>query len=146
MSQVEVNLATTGNSDPNHVNLTNAKVELTNVYDHGNVKLGDRTVDFTGYSREDIYLLHPTATSTQRLDAIVPQDFSGTKFKITIYKNGDPVQGVDDIYYADITNSSGGWVAGNRYVYNLTVTKTEVQVSATLTDWNEVNASHNIWF
>ena len=146
MSQVEVNLATTGNSDPNHVNLTNAKVELTNVYDHGNVKLGDRTVDFTGYSREDIYLLHPTATSTQRLDAIVPQNFSGTKFKITIYKNGDPEQGVDDIYYADITNSSGGWVAGNHYVYNLTVTKTDVQVSATLTNWDTVNANHSIWF
>ena len=146
MSQVEVNLSTTGNSDPNHVNLTNAKVELTNVFDHGNVKLGDRTVDFTGYSREDIYLLHPTATSTQRLDAIVPQTFDNTKFKITIYKDGNTNM-IDDIYYADISDfTTGGWTAGNHYVYNLTVTKTDVQVSATLTNWNTVNANHSIWF
>lgn len=148
MSQVEVNLATTSDSDPNNVNLSSAKVELINVYDHGNVKLGDRTVDFTDFSRGD-YILNTVAgegKENKRWSAIVPQTFSNTKFKITIFKSGDPEQGVDDIYYADITNSSGGWVAGNRYVYNLTVTKTEVQVSATLTDWNPVNASQNIWF
>lgn len=148
MSQVEVNLATTSDSDPNYVNLSSAKVELINVYDHGNVKLGDRTVDFTDFSRGD-YILNTVAgegKENKRWSAIVPQTFSNTKFKITIFKSGDPEQGVDDIYYADITNSSGGWVAGNRYVYNLTVTKTEVQVSATLTDWNPVNASQNIWF
>lgn len=143
MSQVEVNLSTTETT--NQVNLTNAKVELVNVYDHGNVKLGDRTIDFTDYSRGD-YTLHATSTSTQRLDAVIPQTFSSTKFKITIYKNGNPEQGVDDIYYADISNTSGGWVAGNHYKYNLTVTKTEVQVSATLTDWTTVTSSQNIWF
>ena len=146
MSQVEVNLSTT--ETDNRVNLTNAKVELISVYNYGYVKLGDRTVDFTDFSRGD-YTLNTVAgegKENKRWSAIVPQNFSSTKFKITIYINGDPGQGVDDIYYADITNSSGGWVAGNRYVYNLTVTKTEVQVSATLTDWNPVNASQNIWF
>lgn len=144
MSQVEVNLSTTETT--NQVNLTSAKVELVNVYDHGNVKLGDRTVDFTGYSRGD-YTLHATSTSTQRLDAVIPQTFSSTKFKITIFKSGDPEQGVDDIYYADISDfTPGGWTAGNHYVYNLTVTKTEVQVSATLTDWTTVTSSQNIWF
>ena len=148
MSQVEVNLATTGNSDPNHVDLTKAKVELISVYNYGYVKLGDRTVDFTGFSRGD-YTLNTVAgegKENKRWSAIVPQTFSNTKFKITIFKSGDPEQGVDDIYYADITNSSGGWVAGNRYVYNLTVTKTKVQVAATLTDWNTVEANHSIWF
>ena len=143
MSQVEVNLSTTETT--NQVNLTNAKVELVNVYDHGNVKLGDRTIDFTDYPRRD-YTLHATSTSTQRLDAVIPQTFSNTKFKITIYKNGNPEQDVDDIYYADISNTSGGWVAGNHSVYNLTVTQTEVQVSATLTDWTTVTSSQNIWF
>lgn len=144
MSQVEVNLSTTETT--NQVNLTNAKVELVNVYDHGNVKLGDRTIDFTDYPRRD-YTLHATSTSTQRLDAVIPQTFSSTKFKITIYKNGDPAQGVDDIYYADISDfTTDGWTAGNHYVYNLTVTKTEVRVSATLTDWTTVTSSQNIWF
>ena len=77
----------------------------------------------------------------------MPQTFSSTKFKITIYKNGVPAQGVDDIYYADISDfTTGGWTAGNHYVYYLTVTKTDVQVSATLTNWNTVNANHSIWF
>ena len=55
MSQVEVNLSTADNSDPNYVNLSSATVELINVYNYGYVKLGDRTVDFTGFSRGDIH-------------------------------------------------------------------------------------------
>lgn len=149
MSQVEVNLSTTGNSDPNYVNLSNATVELISVYNYGYVKLGDRRVDFTGFSRGD-YTLNTVAggdNENKRWSAIVPQTFSSTKFKITIYKNGVPAQGVDDIYYADISDfTTDGWTAGNHYVYNLTVTKTDVQVSATLTNWSTVNASHSIWF
>ena len=149
MSQVEVNLATTSDSDPNYVNLSSAKVELINVYNYGYVKLGDRTVDFTDFSRGD-YILNTVAgdgNENKRWSAIVPQTFSSTKFKITIYKNGVIGDGIDDIYYADISDfTTGGWTAGNHYVYNLTVTKTDVQVSATLTDWNSVNASQNIWF
>ena len=149
MSQVEVNLSTADNSDPNYVNLSSATVELINVYNYGYVKLGDRRVDFTGFSRGD-YTLNTVAgddNENKRWSAIVPQTFSSTKFKITIHKNGDPEQGVDDIYYADISDfTTGGWTAGNHYVYNLTVTKTDVQVSATLTNWNTVNANHSIWF
>lgn len=149
MSQVEVNLSTTGNSDPNYVNLSNATVELISVYNYGYVKLGDRTVDFTGYSRGNYILdtVEEAENANKRWSAIVPQTFSSTKFKITIHKNGDPEQGIDDIYYADISDfTTGGWTAGNHYVYNLTVTKTDVQVSATLTNWNTVNANHSIWF
>lgn len=149
MSQVEVNLSTTSDSDPNYVNLSSAKVELISVYNYGYVKLGDRRVDFTGFSRGD-YTLNTVAgddNENKRWSAIVPQTFSSTKFKITIYKNGVPAQGVDDIYYADISDfTTDGWTAGNHYVYNLTVTKTDVQVSATLTNWSTVNASHSIWF
>lgn len=149
MSQVEVNLLTTSDSDPNYVNLSSAKVELINVYNYGYVKLGDRTVDFTGFSIGD-YTLNTVAgdgNENKRWSAIVPQTFSSTKFKITIYKNGVIGDGIDDIYYADISDfTPGGWTAGNHYVYNLTVTKTKVQVSATLTDWNTVEADHSIWF
>ena len=149
MSQVEVNLSTTGNSDPNYVNLPNATVELISVYNYGYVKLGDRTVDFTGYSR-GIYILDTVEgaeNANKRWSAIVPQTLSSTKFKITIYKNGVIGDGIDDIYYADISDfTPGGWTAGNHYVYNLTVTKTDVQVSATLTNWNTVEADHSIWF
>jgi hypothetical protein len=146
MSKVEVNLSTSGESDPNKVILTNAKVELINIKNTGEVKLGDMGVIPTGDT--GYYELHPVSESpNSRLDAIVPQDITSTKFKITIFKSGDPGQGVDDIYYADIVNyTPEGWISGNHYVYNLTVTKTDVQVSATLTDWNTVNANHSIWF
>ena len=146
MSQVKVNLYTTeSDTDPNYVNLSNATVELINVYNYGYVKLGDRMVGFTD-SRGN-YTLTPTETPTQRLDAVIPQTFSNTKFKITIYKNGVVNDGIDDIYYADISDfTTDGWTAGKIYVYNLTVTKTDVQVTATLTNWNTVETSHNIWF
>ena len=146
MSKVEVNLSTSGESDPNKVILTNAKVELINIKNTGEVKLGDMGVIPTGGTGN--YELHPVSESpNSRLDAIVPQDISNTKFKITIYKNGVVNNGIDDIYYADIVNfTPEGWISGNHYVYNLTVTKTEVEVSATLTDWNTVEADHSIWF
>lgn len=146
MSKVEVNLSTSGESDPNKVILTNAKVELINIKNTGEVKLGDMGVIPTGNT--GYYELHPVSESpNSRLDAIVPQDITNTKFKITIYKNGVIGNGIDDIYYADISDfTPEGWISGNHYVYNLTVTKTKVQVSATLTDWNTVNANHSIWF
>lgn len=146
MSKVEVNLSTSGESDPNKVILTNAKVELINIKNTGEVKLGDMGVIPTGDTGN--YELHPVSESpNSRLDAIVPQTFSSTKFKITIYKNGVIGDGIDDIYYADISDfTPEGWISGNHYVYNLTVTKTEVQVSATLTDWSTVEANHSIWF
>ena len=146
MSKVEVNLSTSGESDPNKVILTNAKVELINIKNTGEVKLGDMGVIPTGDTGN--YELHPVSESpNSRLDAIVPQTFSSTKFKITIYKNGVIGDGIDDIYYADISDfTPEGWISGNHYVYNLTVTKTKVQVSATLTDWNTVEANHSIWF
>lgn len=164
MSKVGVNLSTKENSsDPDYVNLTNAKVEIVNVYNNGDVILGNRTVNCGNYSPGS-YTLHPTATSTQRLDAIVPQTFTyssalasgNTKLRITIYNNGD-TNSIDDIYEADLKTipvqegsspaaAVDGWESGKSYVYNLRLTKTKVQVTASLTPWTEVTATQDIWF
>lgn len=182
MSRVDVNLTTSKSGDvdyPATVNLNNAQVEIVNVHKTGDVKLGDREVIPTGvksatpvpatdtfgdyilgnYSYDDV-----TKTATYS-SAIVPQTLTYTSalhlnnvmFRITIYKNGDPSQGVDDIYYADINpilkqSSSdkvapnGAWESGYHYVYNLRLTKTGVKVTASLTNWTTVNADHTVWF
>ena len=164
MSQVEVNLSTKeSSSDPDYVNLTNAKVEIVNVYNYGDVKLGDRLVNCGNYSK-DSYTLDVGASDNNRLSAIVPQTLTYTSalhtdnvmFRITIYNNGD-INDIDDIYYADIepiykqgtstkVAPNGKWESGVHYVYNLRLTKTNVQVTASLTDWTTVEATHNIWF
>jgi len=184
MSRVEVNLTTSKDGDadyPATVNLNNAQVEIVNVHKTGDVKLGDREVIPTGiksstpvpatdtfgdYILGNYSYTDETKTATYS-SAIVPQTLTYTSalhtnnvmFRITIYKNGDSSQGVDDIYYADIqpiavkvTGSSvsaapvTNWESGVHYVYNLRLTKTGVKVTATLTDWTEVTASHTVWF
>ena len=161
MSKVEVNL-TSAEGTP-AVNLTNAKVELVNAYSTGNVTLGTRVASVTGTS-DALYELHPVGDSNKRLDAIVPQYLTYTtagaatnlRFKVTIYSETDPSV-VDDIYYADVNPilesgkttkvaPDGNWEAGKHYVYNLTLSKTQIKASATITDWVTVSADENVWF
>lgn len=166
MSQVEVHLSTTDSSDPDYVNLSNAKVEVVNGYTKGEVALS--TVSITNLTDNSDFTLEHIATEgdNYRHSAIVPQDLTYTtpgattnvRFKITIYNSGDPAQGIDDIYYADINpilkkNSTtekvapnGKWESGVHYVYNLTLKKTAINVTATLTDWVEVTAKDEVWF
>lgn len=160
MSQVEVNLSTTTGADA--VALAGAKVEVTNLYTTGDVKLGNREAVVTGSTSD--YTLH-VASENKRLDAIVPQSLtystpgatSNVRFKITIYKNGDPAQGIDDIYYADVNPilkngdvtkiaPNGKWENGMHYVYNLKLSKTKIDVTATFKDWITVTADTNVWF
>lgn len=162
MSQVEVNLSTTTSTDA--VNLNNAKVEVTNLYTKGEIKLGDRGSIVTG--EKGLYTLHSTSTANQFKDAIVPQTLTystdvaqkenNVRFKITIYKNGDTNQ-IDDIYYADVNPilksgstekvaPNGKWERGKRYVYYLKLAKTKIDVTATFKNWDEVEASENVWF
>lgn len=164
MSQVEVNL--TSVTGEGAVTLTNAVVELVNVKNAGDVKLGDREVVPTG-STSTYQLTAVDGSPNKRLNAIVPQELTyiaaqaegNVRFKITI-TNADSST---DIYYADIapikkTSSSEYvakhvtspdkwyWESGVHYVYNLKLSKTEVKVTATLANWTTVNATQDIWF
>ena len=155
MSQVEVNLSTTDVSALNdHVNLTGAVVEIINVYNTGDVKLGDRGVIPTGSTGSyTLNTVDGVGNENKRLSAIVPQSLTNVRFKITIH-NADSTT---DIYYADVApikkiNSSelvapnGAWESGYHYVYNLKLSKTEVKVTATLANWTTVNADEDVWF
>lgn len=166
MSQVEVHLSTSGTTATDRVNLDGAVVELVNVYNTGNVKLGDREVLFlTGDMKGDYTLntVSGTGNENKRWSAIVPQNLTYTtaqaagnvKFRITITNTDSST----DVYYADVqpikvleVGSAGpaaainAWESGHHYIYSLTLTKTEVKVTATLTDWITVNANENVWF
>ena len=156
MAKVEVNLSTTTNS--NSVDLTDAVVEVVNVYTTGDVKLGDRGVFTTGtLTNYRLDAVSGAGNENKRLSAIVPQtltyttagDESNVRFRITL-KNGD-------VYYTDVypikktgsddlVASDGAWHAGTYYVYNLKLTKTEISMTASLSDWTKVEADESVWF
>lgn len=173
---LETATAADGEPTPaNAVNLTNAKVEIVNGYTTGKVSLGafnsDGSFKITDLgNKDDFTLAHVDGEDANyRHSAIVPQDLTymdsevtkNLRFKITIYKSGSTTE-VDDIYYADIApievqeKQQGGtygdpasidkWESGKHYIYTLTLSKTAIKVTATITDWKEVKASQNIWF
>ena len=69
---------------------------------------------------------------------------------VTSNKN---IDGTTDIYTAQINkikdqNSNEvikEWEHGKHYIYILNVTKTKINVSATLSDWTTVSSSENVW-
>lgn len=167
MAQLEVRL-TTPSGDPtpaNAVNLTNAKVEVVGGYTAGTVDIHAKTTTATGV-KTDFTVSHIAGEDANyRHSFVVPQILTYTdpratsnlRFKVTIYKNGDTEQGVDDIYYADIkpilVSITGGekqsitdWEQGKHYIYTLNLKKTEILTTATITDWETVEASDNVWF
>ena len=159
MSQVEVVLSTV-ESGSNQVDLSNVKVELVNVHNSGHILLKDRSAVVTDIA-DDFELPLVDAPNHQYLGVIVPQALTYTtagaatnlRFRITV-TNSDSTK---DIYYADVAPileagkstkiaPNGKWESGQHYVYNLKLSKTQVQVSATLTNWNTVTANENVWF
>lgn len=160
MSQVEVVLSTSAEGAHDHVDLSNVVVELVNVYNSGNILLKDRSAVVTG-DAANFTLPQVSNTNHKFLGVIVPQeltyttagDLTNVRIKITV-TNSDSTK---DIYYADVNPilkkgttdliaPNGKWESGTHYVYNLKVTKTEIKVSASLTDWNKVEAEEEVWF
>ena len=165
MSQVEVRLTTT--STASAVRLEEATVELVNAYTHGYVKLGDREVEPDGDKITDAldYWKKVTDGGTDTYyfrRAIVPQPLTYTtaqastnfRFKITITNSDD----TKDVYYADVAPikrsddntklvaPNGKWESGVHYVYNLNVSKTKINVTATLAQWDTKEATEDVWF
>lgn len=164
MSQVEVELQTVSSPDAAKVNIgANTVVELVNVYNSGEIKLSDGSVTTSG--DKSIYTLNPvsgTGNELMRHSSIVPQTLTfsekgattNLRFKITV-TNDDSTT---DIYYADVNPilksgsttekvaPNGKWESGVHYKYILTLSKTAINVTATLKDWVTVTASDNIWF
>lgn len=151
MSQVEVILNTTSGADKVAIG-ENTVVEITNAYSSGVVSLGTREVTVSGSTGN--YTLDADAVETdadkkklQRRSAIVPQPLEGLKFKVTVTN----ANGTKDVYYSTIkdirveSNPITKWEPGYHYKYTLTLKKTGISVTATITDWIPANGSDNVW-
>ena len=163
MSQVEVDLKTETSSDDKVELNADTKLEILNPIKQRNIYLGTRS---TGYEASTVratdYTMHRKGDATASLvtfhDAIVPQylpkpnEDKPMRFKVTI-KNSN---GTYDVYYADVqpiqVSESGGakktienWLGGYHYKYTLTLKKTGISVTATITDWVTANGSDNVW-
>lgn len=163
MSQVEVDLKTETSSDDKVELNADTKLEILNPINQHNIYLGTRS---TGYEASTVratdYTMHRKGDATASLvtfhDAIVPQylpkpnEDKPMRFKVTI-KNSN---GTYDVYYADVqpiqVSESGGakktienWLGGYHYKYTLTLKKTGISVTATITDWIPASGSDNVW-
>ena len=151
MSQVEVILNTTSGADKVAIG-ENTKVEITNAYSSGVVSLGTREVTVSGSTGN--YTLDADAVETdadkkklQRRSAIVPQPLEGLKFKVTVTNHND----TKDVYYSTIKDirveneTITEWKSGYHYKYTLTLKKTGISVTATITDWITASGSDNVW-
>lgn len=161
MAQVEVQLSTSEAGEYDHVNLEGAIVEIVNGYTDGYVTLGEcKVVPQTRGS----YEMNVTSDNVNyRRSAIVPQPLSQTfdgndiidlMFRITIQNSSTP--GDTDTYIAVIKNIKAkegstytkeltAWEQGKHYIYKLDIRKTEIKVSASLTDWEVEEASDRVW-
>lgn len=141
MAQVEVKLQTVESKAA--VDLSNVTVDLTPIYHKANIALGSRkAIDHSGLSA---YTLPTTTTAHDYLSTIVPQTIGDdAQFKITV-KDDNGTQ----VYYANIKavdSSISSWEGGKHYVYTLTLSKTAIKSTVTMTDWKTVEASTNVWF
>lgn len=146
MSQVEVELTTTTGDDKVNV-AANTVVEIIGCYNAGNVFLGTREVKQT--TKADYTLANVTGTGNElkRRSAIVPQPLEGLKFKVTVTNDN----GTEDVYYSTIKDirveneTITEWKSGYHYKYTLTLKKTGISVTATITDWIPASGSDNVW-
>ena len=162
MSQVVVNLSTTAEAAKVIVN-GHTKVVIEGAKKDGYVDLHTRSVG--KYNTSEDYQLTNTTNEDNcvtRHDCLVPQDLTGLTFKILVYTEDG--QTLRDIYRTKIAeipvyqaNSDGrkadgataetisAWESGKKYTYNLKLSKSEVKVTATLTDWETKQADTDIW-
>ena len=149
LSQVLVELTTTEGYDKVTLN-AKTKVEIIGGYKDGYVGLHSRNVEKYADSKESYTMTSVSdASNVQKHDAIVPQSLDGVKFRITVTNTDNST----DIYEVDIntikeknTNTPiTVWKAGEKYKYALKITKTDIHVVATITDWTEKDAESDIW-
>lgn len=166
MSKVELRLKSSATGD-GLIAMTkdNTKVEIIGGYSKARIKLSDGLHDSYSDADKSLYALSNLSTPesgflvTSR-DAIVPQEIGDdVKFRITVTTNDggtpdDPSDDKNDVYECKVktikeTSTStaiGEWKPGKHYIYVLDINKTALHTTATLTDWETVTASDNVWF
>lgn len=164
MAQVIVKLKTSqdenGNLLANAITINeHTKVEIVNGYTAGKIKFADGTSDFTDKAPVVFPMTKDNGIDQAQMNphanyrnAIVPQsltnDADDLKFRITIgaAPNTDVYETVLGIKNIKVDGKTiTAWEPGKRYIYTLNITKTGIQVTATLKDWTDVTGSEDIW-
>lgn len=166
MSQVEVRLKSTA-TGAGQIAMTkdNTKVEIIGGYSKARIKLSDGLHDSYSDADKSLYALSNLSTPesgflvTSR-DAIVPQEIGDeVKFRIIVTTDDggtptDPSDDKTDVYECKVksikeTSTSSAiteWQHGKHYIYVLDINKTAINTTVTLTDWETVEASDDVWF
>ena len=165
MSDVTIQLTTSGDSDPDKVTLTGAKLEFTNIASSGTVKMGNGLVTPGAKSTFDKIGTPETAITVDEAFkwryAFVPQTLDGGNdavttddvvLTITTADNNQYKVNMKDVAVASnnvsnklianpyTTGKIDRWYPNFKYTYTFTLKKTDISVSATLADWENVTA------
>lgn len=156
MSDVTIKLTTTGDADPDKVDLTNAKMQLSNVYKEGNVLMGNGLVVPTETSKGTI--TNETGTNTYQVDwhyGFIPQSLANVVLTITTADNNQYFVAMNEVLAATVgstiianpyTLKNGKyvidrWLPNHQYTYTFKLTKSGItQISASLADWESVTS------
>ena len=154
MSDVTINLTTTTGDDK--VDLTNAKMQLSNVYSTGKVLMGNGLVVPTGTAG---IITNETATvgtyQTPWTYGFIPQSLENVVLTITTKDNNQFFVAMNEVLAATVgstiianpyTLKNGKyvidrWLPNYQYTYTFKLTKSGItQISASLADWENVEA------
>ncbi|SFB96257.1 Fimbrillin-like [Xylanibacter ruminicola] len=152
MSDVTIKLTTTGDADPDKVDLTNAKMQLSNVYSEGKVLMGNGLVVPTGTAG---IITNETATAgTYQMPwtyGFIPQSLENVVLTITTADNNQYFVTMKDVKVSTFTpniiaspytnNVINRWLPNFKYTYTFKLSKSGItQISASLADWEKVEA------
>ena len=150
MSDVTINLTTTTGND--QVDLTNAKMQLSNVYSEGKVLMGNGLVVPTGTAG---IITNETATAgtyqTPWTYGFIPQSLENVVLTITTADNNQYFVTMKDVKVSTFTpniianpytnNVIDRWLPNFKYTYTFKLSKAGItQISASLADWEKVEA------
>lgn len=150
MSDVTINLTTTTGND--QVDLTNAKMQLSNVYSEGKVLMGNGLVVPTGTAG---IITNETATAgtyqTPWTYGFIPQSLENVVLTITTADNNQYFVTMKDVKVSTFTpniiaspytnNVINRWLPNFRYTYTFKLSKSGItQISASLAGWESVTS------
>ena len=157
MSDVTINITTTDGTDK--VNLTNAKMELSNVYSTGKVLMGNGLVVPTSTAET---INHEETSSTNQISwhyGFIPQSLGDVVLTITTADNNQYVVNMKDVLATTVedniianpyTKSNGKyvinrWLPNYKYTYKFKLTKAGItKISASLANWEEVEVDETV--
>lgn len=155
MSDVTINLTTTSDTDPDKVDLTNAKMQLSNVYSTGKVLMGNGLVVPTVTAGS---ITNETGTDTYQVDwhyGFIPQSLENVVLTITTADNNLYIVAMKDVLATTVGSSIianpytlkngkyviNRWLPNFKYTYTFKLSKSGItQISASLADWENVEA------